>query len=204
MVGTSIIFFLKSTHFCPGSSTDDVTCINFRFQFLVTWSSSYGVGASSHEIWLKCLYSNGRYDISGISIWRPPPSWISKQGETCTFRHDSRLTLPVCIKSGLNVYYNRWHLLTFITDVRLMTSCKLTSGSDVWSCDHLFMALLHLPTNFGANTFIRSWDIDIFRNSIWRPSPCLIFCRAMLCKRGLSRYAVSVCLSVYPSRSYIL
>jgi len=30
------------------------------------------------------------------------------------------------------------------------------------------------------------------------------FCRATLCKRGLSRHAVSVCLSVCLSRSYIL
>jgi len=30
------------------------------------------------------------------------------------------------------------------------------------------------------------------------------FCRAMLCKRGLSRHAVSVCLSVCASRSWIL
>ena len=30
------------------------------------------------------------------------------------------------------------------------------------------------------------------------------FCRAMRCKRGPSRHTVSVCLSVRPSRSYIL
>ena len=30
------------------------------------------------------------------------------------------------------------------------------------------------------------------------------YCRAMLCNRGLSRHAVSVCLSVCPSRSWIV
>jgi len=30
------------------------------------------------------------------------------------------------------------------------------------------MAELHLLTKFGANNYIQSGDIDIFRNSIWR------------------------------------
>jgi len=35
---------------------DDVTRINFRFQLLVTWSSSHDCDASSHKIWCRYLY----------------------------------------------------------------------------------------------------------------------------------------------------
>ena len=34
----------------------DVTGINFRFDFLVTWSSPHGRDASSHKIWCRYLY----------------------------------------------------------------------------------------------------------------------------------------------------
>ena len=29
---------------------------------------------------------------------------------------------------------------------------------------------MHLSTNFGENIFIQFGDVDIFRNSTWRPS----------------------------------
>jgi len=41
---------------CFRPSFDDVTRINFRFRLLITWSSLYGLGASSHEIWCRYLY----------------------------------------------------------------------------------------------------------------------------------------------------
>jgi len=44
-----------------------------------------------------------------------------------------------------------------------MTSRELTSGFDFWSRGYLCMAVMHLPTKFGAVTFIQSRDIDIFR-----------------------------------------
>jgi len=43
-----------------------------------------------------------------------------------------------------------------------MTSRELTSGFDFWSRGHLRMAVMHLPVNFGADTFINSGGIDIF------------------------------------------
>jgi len=51
---------------------------------------------------------------------------------------------------------------------------KLTSGSDVWSCNHLHTAL-YLLTKFGANIFDHSGDIAIFLNSIWQNSILLTF-----------------------------
>ena len=44
-----------------------------------------------------------------------------------------------------------------------MTSRELTSGFDIWSRGNLRMALMHLPVKFGADTFIQSGVIDIFR-----------------------------------------
>jgi len=44
-----------------------------------------------------------------------------------------------------------------------MTSRELTSGFDFWSGGHLCMAVMHLPMKFGADIFIQSRVIDIFR-----------------------------------------
>jgi len=42
-------------------SGDDVTRINFRFRFLVTWSSPHGRDTSSHKIWRIYLYTIRSY-----------------------------------------------------------------------------------------------------------------------------------------------
>jgi len=44
-----------------------------------------------------------------------------------------------------------------------MTSRELTSGFDFWSRGHVCMAVMHLPMKFGADIFIQSGVIDIFR-----------------------------------------
>jgi len=44
-----------------------------------------------------------------------------------------------------------------------MTSRELTSGFDFWSRGHLCIAVMHLPMKIGADTFIQSGVIDIFR-----------------------------------------
>jgi len=44
-----------------------------------------------------------------------------------------------------------------------MTSRELTSGFHYWSRGHLCMAVVHLPMKFGADIFIQSGVIDIFR-----------------------------------------
>ena len=47
------------------------------FDFLVTWSSPHGHGASSHIIWCKISLSRPKLLIFfRNSRWRPPPSWI--------------------------------------------------------------------------------------------------------------------------------
>jgi len=56
-----------------------------------------------------------------------------------------------------------------------MTSRELISGFDFWSRGHLRMAVMHLPIKFGADIFIQSGVIDIFRNSRWRQPPSSIF-----------------------------
>jgi len=44
-----------------------------------------------------------------------------------------------------------------------MMSRELTSGFNFWSRGHLCMAVVHLPMKFGADIFIQSGVIDIFR-----------------------------------------
>jgi len=44
-----------------------------------------------------------------------------------------------------------------------MTSRELTSGFDFWSRGHLCMAVMHLSMKFGADIFMQSEIIDIFR-----------------------------------------
>jgi len=46
----------------------------------------------------------------------------------------------------------------------LMTSRELTSGFNFWSRGHLRVAVMHLPTKFGTDIFIRCGDISISRN----------------------------------------
>ena len=43
-----------------------------------------------------------------------------------------------------------------------MTSLELTSGFDLWSRDHLRMAVMHLHIKFSADIFIQSGVIDMF------------------------------------------
>jgi len=50
---------------------------------------------------------------------------------------------------------------SYPSDIHLMTSRELTSGFDFWSRDHLRIAVMHLPTKFGAGTFFQSGVIDI-------------------------------------------
>ena len=58
------------------------------------------------------------------------------------WRVDS-LVLVFCTKFVSNI----WDRRTYASDVHLMTSRELTSGFgfDSWSCDHLRMAVMHLP-----------------------------------------------------------
>jgi len=66
---------LRSTHICFSRSFDEVTRINFRFRFLVTWSSPHGRDACSHKTWRRYLYVIQSY-------WHlTPPSWIFRLSE---------------------------------------------------------------------------------------------------------------------------
>ena len=44
-----------------------------------------------------------------------------------------------------------------------MTSRELTSGFDFWSRAHLRVAVVHLHIKYGADIFIQSGVIDVFR-----------------------------------------
>jgi len=44
-----------------------------------------------------------------------------------------------------------------------MTSRELTSGLDFWSRSHFRMVAMHLPIKFGADIFVWSGVIGIFR-----------------------------------------
>jgi len=78
--------------------------------------------------------------------------WISP------FRRVDSVVFELCTKFGSNICYIHWDRRTYASDFYLMTSRELTS----WSRDHLQIAVMHLPTKFGAGIFVQSGVIDIF------------------------------------------
>ena len=95
------------------------------------------------------------------SRWRPLPSWTIKLCEFGTFHHINGVVLELYTKFGSNVLYSL-RSTPFFPNIHLMTSRKLTSGFDFWSCGYLRIVTGHLYTKFGANTFIQTEVIDIF------------------------------------------
>ena len=93
--------------------------------------------------------------------------------------HVSCVVLELCAKFGSDICYSHWDRRIYAPDVDLMTSRELTSGFDFWSRGHLRMTVMHLPTKFGADVFIRCGDISISQNSRWPPSAILHLLGAM-------------------------
>jgi len=56
-----------------------------------------------------------------------------------------------------------------------MTSHELTSGFDFWSRGHLRVAVVHLHIKYGADIFIQSGVIDIFRKFMMAAAAILDF-----------------------------
>jgi len=79
------------------------------------------------------------------------------------FRRVDSVVFVFCTKFGSNIYCSHWDRRTYASDPHLMTSRELTSGFNFWSRGHLCMAMMHLSMKFGANIFIQSGVIDIFR-----------------------------------------
>jgi len=79
------------------------------------------------------------------------------------FRRVGSVVFVFCTKFGSNICYSHWDRRTYASDLHLMTSRELTSGFDFWSRGHLRMAVMHFPMKFGADIFIQSGVIDIFR-----------------------------------------
>ena len=74
-------------------------------------------------------------------------------------------------------------------------------GQFPWTISHPFLTLIR---DFRAVRGYISETSCLRQLSIFVVGPnSLNFCRAMLCKRGLCRHAVSVCLSVRPSVTFV-
>jgi len=78
------------------------------------------------------------------------------------FRRLDGIVFVLCTEFGSNTCCSHWDRRTCASDVHLMTSRKLTSGFDIWSCGYLRMASTHIPVKYGADIFIQSRVIDIF------------------------------------------
>jgi len=80
----------------------------------------------------------------------------------CT--HVSSEMLELCAKFGSDrpICYSLWDRRPFGPNIHLMTSRKLTSGFNFWSCGHLCIAMAHLHTKLGAKICIQTEVIDIF------------------------------------------
>jgi len=81
------------------------------------------------------------------------------------FRRVGSVVFVFFTKFGSNIRYSHWDRRTYALDLHLITSRELTSDFDFWSRGHLCVAVLHLPIKFGADIFIQSGVIDIFRKS---------------------------------------
>jgi len=81
--------------------------------------------------------------------------------------------------SKLTPIFSPGDLYVFVHDVRLMTSHELTSGSNLWSRVHLYLAVMHLLAKFGANIYIQS--LDISRNFIYLPPTSWMFTLSEFC-----------------------
>jgi len=150
-------------HTCSRRSFDDVSRINFRFRLLIRWSSSHGSGASSNIVWCKIALSSPKlltffrnFKMAAAAILDFQFMWI------WPFRRVDSVVFVFCTKFGSNICYSHYRR-TFASDVHLMTSRELTSGFDFWSRGHLCVAVMHLTMKFGADIFIQSGVIDIFR-----------------------------------------
>jgi len=122
-------------------------------------------GASSHKIWWKKSVSKPELlRFYRNSRWRPPPSCIFKLCEIGTFRRVNNVVLELRTKFGSYI----WDRRTYALGVHLMTSRELTSGFDFMSRGHLRMAVMHLPTKFGADIFtqygvVECWCLPKFK-----------------------------------------
>jgi len=96
---------------------------------------------------------------SGLQISLSSPELLTffrRIFRLCEFGHSGVLLL--CS----NICYSHWDQCTYASDLHLMTSRKLTSGFDFWSCSHLCMVVMYLAIQFGADIFIQSEVTDIF------------------------------------------
>jgi len=117
---------------------------------------------------------------SGLQISLSSPELLTffrRIFRLCEFGHSGVLLL--CS----NICYSHWDQCTYASDLHLMTSRKLTSGFDFWSCGHLRMAVMHLLIKLGADIFIQTEVLTCFWNARWQPSPSWIF---RLCEFGHS------------------
>ena len=97
------------------------------------------MSAESHLAVVACSLPRRYWHIAKFNM--AAAAILRFSGEFCTFRHDGCLVLELCTKFGSNMWYNRWQRPTFVPDIRLMTSCELTSGFffghvgiSAWSC----------------------------------------------------------------------
>jgi len=126
-------------HRCFRHSFDDITRINLWFRFFVTWSFPHRHDASSRIIWCTYLYPVWSYwHFSGM------PSWIFSLYQ---FGHSGVLVVwYLCFLPNLvQILVIVTETDTYASDIYLMTSHKLTSSFDFWSCAHLRMAVVLLP-----------------------------------------------------------
>ena len=111
---------------------------------MVKWSFPHGRDASSHILVQISVSSPELLTFIRNSRWRRPPSWIVR---LCVFGHSGVLivwylcSVPYLVEISVIVT----EILTYASDLNLMTSRELTSGLDFWSRCHLCMAVMHFP-----------------------------------------------------------
>jgi len=112
------------------------------------------------------------------------------------FQRVDGVVFVFCTKFGSNISYSHWDRRTYPSDIHLMTSRELTAGFEFWSRDYLRIAVMHLPTKFGAGILFNPELLTFFRNSRWRQPPSWIF---RLCKFGHSGVLIGWYLCSVPN-----
>ena len=95
----------KIDAFCSRRSFDNVMGINFRFRSFINGHLRKVLMLLRSKFGANIFVKSGNIDMSGNSLWRPPPSSIFRVSKIFTFRHADGLVCELCTTFCSNVSY---------------------------------------------------------------------------------------------------
>ena len=155
--------------------------LTFGFDFWSCFISAWPWYASTHQVWCKyvcpirCYWHFPKSNMALAAILYFQVMWIWHSGMLivwCLSFVQNLVQISVIVTEIDALMIQTFIWWRSFDDVTWI----ITFGFDFWSRGHLRMAVTHLPTKFGANSFIQFRVIDIFQKSnmlyhfrvIWR------------------------------------